>query len=55
MESSAPNKNDHYDHAIRYRCQTPVVFCPQYRRKVLRLELQVRFKELLDEKQEEYG
>ncbi len=55
MEYSAPNKEYHFDHSIVYSCQYQVVFCPKYRRKVLTPELQARFKELVDEKQEEYG
>ena len=55
MEYSTPNKEYHPDHAIVYRCQYEVVFSPKYRRKVLTPELQVRFKELVDEKQDEYG
>ena len=55
MEYSTPNKEYHSAHSIVYSCQYQVVFCPKYRRKVLTPELQVRFKELVDEKQDEYG
>lgn len=55
MEYSTPNKEYHSAHSIVYSCQYQVVFCPKYRRKVLTPELQVRFKELVDEKQGEYG
>ena len=55
MEYSTPNKEYHPDHAIVYGCQYHLVFCPKYRRKVLTPEQQVRFKELVDEKQDENG
>ena len=55
MEYSTSNKEYHCDHAIVYRCQSHVVFCPKYRRTVLTPELQVRLKERVDEKQDAYG
>jgi putative transposase len=38
-----------------YSCQYHVIFCPKYRRKVLTEEIETRLKELILEKQEEYG
>jgi putative transposase len=38
-----------------YSCQYHVIFCPKYRRKVLTGEIETRLKELILEKQEEYG
>jgi putative transposase len=44
----------HSDHLIVYSCQYHVVFCPKYRRKVLLDGIDVRLKEIILEKQEEY-
>jgi putative transposase len=38
-----------------YFCQYHVIFCPKYRRKVLIGDIEKRLKELILEKQEEYG
>jgi putative transposase len=38
-----------------YSCQYHVIFCPKYRRKVLLGDIEKRLKELILEKQEEYG
>jgi putative transposase len=38
-----------------YSCQYHVIFCPKYRRKVLIDDIEKRLKELILEKQEEYG
>lgn len=38
-----------------YSCQYHIVFCPKYRRSVLINGIEIRMKELLKEKQEEYG
>jgi len=38
-----------------YSCQYHVIFCPKYRRKVLIGDIEKRIKELILEKQEEYG
>lgn len=38
-----------------YSCQYHVIFCPKYRRKVLTGDIEKRLKELILEKQEEYG
>jgi len=44
------NKEEH----LVYSCQYHVVFCPKYKRKVLTGEVEMRLKELIIEKQEEY-
>jgi len=49
------NKPYHSDHSIVYSCQYHVIFCPKYRRKVLTDALAQRMKELVLEKQDEYG
>lgn len=41
------------DHMV-YSCQYHVVFCPKYRRSVLKDGIDVRLKELIKEKQSEY-
>lgn len=38
-----------------YSCQYHVIFCPKYRRPVLKDKIAMRFKELIYEKQEDYG
>lgn len=55
MELKQPNKAYKSDHTVVYSCQYHVVFCPKYRRKVLTNGIDTRIKELILEKQEEYG
>ncbi len=55
MELKQPNKPYHADHSIIYSCQYHVIFCPKYRRKVLTDSLAARLKELVREKEAEYG
>jgi putative transposase len=45
----------HTDGTYIYSCQYHVIFCPKYRRKVLVDGADVRLKELVLEKQVEYG
>jgi len=45
----------HRDRTIVYSCKYHVVFCPKYRRKVLVPPIDGRIKELILEKQDEYG
>ena len=42
------------NHSIVYSCQYHVIFCPKYRRRVLIDNVDVRLKELILEKQEQY-
>jgi len=51
------NKNKIYnsDNHIIYSCQYHVVFCPKYRRSVLVDGIDIRLKELIISKQEEYN
>ncbi|MEM0097820.1 MAG: IS200/IS605 family transposase [Conexivisphaerales archaeon] len=50
-----PNKTYRsYDHMV-FSCQYHVVFCPKYRRKVLVNGIDVRLKQLLKEKESEFG
>lgn len=55
MEIRQYSKPYHTDHSIIYSCQYHVVWCPKYRRKVLTGAVDPRLKELILEKQEEYG
>jgi len=45
----------HTDHSIIYSCQYHIIFCPKYRRSVLGDAVAKRMKELVLEKQAEYG
>jgi putative transposase len=42
-------------HSPVYSCQYHVIFCPKYRCKVLTNDVAIRLRELIGEKQEEYG
>jgi len=50
-----PEKEYHTTNHLVYSCQYHVIFCPKYRRPVLKDEIAERLKELILEKQEEYG
>jgi len=45
----------HRDRTIVYSCKYHIVFCPKYRRKVLVAPMDGRIRELVLEKQAEYG
>ncbi len=51
------NHNKKYNHIghLVYSCQYHVIFCPKYRRQVLNNGVDIRFKEIVMEKQNEYG
>jgi len=55
MQIQNKDKVYHSDHSIVYSCQYHVVFCPKYRRSVLVDGIDRRLKELILEKQQEYG
>ena len=55
MELALPAKPYHTDHSIVYSCQYHVVFCPKYRRPLLVDAVAARLRELIMEKQGEYG
>jgi len=55
MEITNPNKEYQSDGEFIYSCQYHVIFCPKYRREVLDDKIAKRLKELVIEKQEEYG
>lgn len=54
MKIQNADKIYHSDHSIMYSCQYHVVFCPKYRRSVLVDGIDIRLKELILEKQQEY-
>lgn len=55
MEVAQVNKTyKTYDHMV-FSCQYHVIFCPKYKRKVLVDGIDTRMKELLQEKENEYG
>ena len=51
------NSNKKYTsgHCIVFSCQYHLIFCPKYRRKVLVDGVDTRLKQLIIEKQEQYG
>lgn len=55
MELPIPNKKYHRKSHRVFSCYYHVVFCPKYRRKVLTGKVNKRTKELITEKQEDYG
>lgn len=55
MEILSPHKKYKSGNHIVYSCQYHVIFCPKYRRKVLVDGVEVRLKQLILEKQVEYG
>ncbi len=55
MELKNSNKKYKSSNHLVYSCQYHAIFCPKYRRKVLTDGIDERLKELIIEKQEEYG
>ena len=55
MRLEQTDKPYHTDHSIVYSCQYHVIFCPKYRRAVLEDAGARRLKEMILEKQTEYG
>ncbi len=55
VEITSPKKRYQSDHSIVYSCQYHVIFCPKFRRKVLINGVDIRLKELIAEKQNQYG
>ena len=55
MRLEQVEKPYHTDHSIVYSCQYHVIFCPKYRRPVLEEAVAQRLKEMILEKQGEYG
>ena len=55
MKIINPQKHYNKTHSIVFSCQYHVIFCPKFRRKVLVDGVDVRLKELILNKQEDYG
>lgn len=55
MELTTPCKTYHSGHSIVYSCQFHVIFCPKYQRAVLQDGVDIRLKELVLERQEQFG
>jgi len=55
MRIENPTKQYKSDNHLVYSCQYHVIFCPKYRRAVLKGNVARRLGELILEKQEEYG
>ncbi|QRF76014.1 Transposase [Thermoplasmatales archaeon] len=54
MEISNKEKEYHHEPHMVYSCQYHVIFCSKYRRSVLKDGIDLRLKELIMEKQDEY-
>jgi putative transposase len=54
MQLENLNKQYSKDNRLVYSCQYHVIFCPKYRRRVLTDGVDIRLKELIEEKQEGY-
>ncbi len=55
MEIQNRSKKYHSDGRMIYSCQYHVIFCPKYRRSVLEGNVSEKLKQLILEKQKEYG
>ena len=55
MEIQNRTKKYKTDNHLVYSCQYHVIFCPKYRRSVLEDGIEKRLKELILDKQNEYG
>ncbi|MGC9074079.1 MAG: IS200/IS605 family transposase, partial [Caldisericum sp.] len=55
MNIANKQKGYHHEDHMVYSCQYHVIFCPKYRRRVLVPPINGRLKELILEKQNDYG
>jgi hypothetical protein len=55
MKLEQSSKSYHASHALVYSCQYHVIWCPKYRRSVLHEPLASHLKELIEDKQSDYG
>jgi putative transposase len=55
MKLEQSSKPYHSSHSLVYSCQYHVIWCPKYRRSVLHEPLASRLKELIEDKQSDYG
>jgi putative transposase len=54
MQLENLNKQYKSDKRLIYSCQYHIIFCPKYRRHVLKDGIDIRLKELINEKQDGY-
>ena len=55
MEIVNEQKEYHHEDHVVYSCQYHVIFCPRYRRSILIPPIDERLKQLILEKQNDYG
>jgi putative transposase len=55
MELENKSKQYKKDKRLVYSCQYHIIFCPKYRRHILKEGVDIKMKNLLEEKQDEYG
>ena len=55
MQLENLNKKYKSDKRLIYSCQYHIIFCPKYRRHVLKNGIDIRLKKLLEEKQDGYN
>ena len=55
MKLKSPDMKYHSSHSAVFSCHYHVIWCTKYRRHVLSADMQARVKELVFEKQGEYG
>jgi len=55
LEIKNPSRKYKSTYSLVYSCQYHIIFCPKYRRKVLMNGIDKRLKELILEKQKDYG
>ena len=55
MNIEQPTKKYHRTKTTIYSCQYHIIFCPKYRRKVLTGQIAEDLKQLITDKQEDYG
>lgn len=55
MEIQNTNKRYKISNTAMYSCQYHVIFCPKYRRKILVDGIDIRMKELIKEREKDWG
>lgn len=54
MEIKNTGKIYHSSHSMVYSCQYHVIFCPKYRKRILKDDIEIKLKELIKSKEQEY-
>lgn len=54
MEIKTPSKKYHSKHNLIYSCQYHVIFTPKWRRPILIDDIEIRMRQLIEEKQVEF-